>query len=418
MPVVNEWRRVPISEVYLGLFDGPHATPAPADEGPVFLGIKNITEDGRLDLSDIRHISEAEYPRWTKRIEPQPGDIVFTYEATLNRYAIIPEGFRGCLGRRTALIRPDPAKISTRFLFYYFFSTEWRGTVAQNLLIGSTVDRIPLTRFPEFPIVLPPLDVQHRIADILSAYDDLIENNTRRIAILEEMAQAIYREWFVNFRFPGHEQVEMVESEMGPVPVGWEVRTLGELAEEVRRSIDPKQVDPETPYFGLEHLPRRSIALSEWGQASDVQSTKLSFFRGEILFGKIRPYFHKVGVAPVDGICSSDAIVIRPRADKYGPLVLTCVSSDSFVAHATQTSQGTKMPRANWSVLVEYRLAVPPPGLLDQFQGIVDDVVDQIYNLIFRSRNLRRTRDVLLPRLISGEIEVGAAEDELAVAAA
>ena len=86
----HDWSRCPIREVYLGLFDGPHATPAPADEGPVFLGIKNITEDGRLDLADIRHISEAEYPKWTKRVVPQPGDIVFTYEATLHRYAIIP----------------------------------------------------------------------------------------------------------------------------------------------------------------------------------------------------------------------------------------------------------------------------------------------------------------------------------------
>jgi type I restriction enzyme S subunit len=133
------WKTVPIKELYEGLYDGPHATPKPSDSGPVFLGIKNVTDDGRLDFSDIRHIAEDDFPAWTRRVEPRPGDIVFTYEATLNRYAIIPEGFRGCLGRRMALIRPDPAKVDTRFLHYYFFTNDWRHVIARNMLIGSTV---------------------------------------------------------------------------------------------------------------------------------------------------------------------------------------------------------------------------------------------------------------------------------------
>lgn len=417
MGMGNSWPRVPIKDIYLGLYDGPHATPKASRAGPIFLGIRNITEDGRLDLSEVRRISDAEYPLWTKRVTPQCGDIVFTYEATLNRYAVIPEGFRGCLGRRTALIRPDPERIDTRFLFYSFFSPEWRGTIARNLLVGSTVDRIPLTSFPTFRIALPPLGMQRRIADVLSTYDNLIENNTRRIAVLEEMAQALYREWFLNFRFPGHEDVEMVESELGSVPAGWEIETLGELADEVRRSVDPRTVDPATGYVGLEHLPRRSIALSDWGRAADVQSTKLSFKKGDILFGKIRPYFHKVVVAPLDGICSSDAIVIVPRAEDYAALTLACVSSDAFVAHATQTAQGTKMPRANWNVLIEYPVVTPSTELLHQFNEIVDSLLGQIHNLIFQNRTLRRTRDLLLPKLISGEIEVPEAEDALALAA-
>ena len=112
---------MPIKEIYCGLFDGPHATPKPSPEGPVFLGIKNVTDDGSLDLTNIRHITEAEFGRWTKRVEPEAGDIVFTYEATLNRYAIIPKGFRGCFGRRMALIRPNTEKVDTRFLHFYFF---------------------------------------------------------------------------------------------------------------------------------------------------------------------------------------------------------------------------------------------------------------------------------------------------------
>lgn len=190
---VNSCEKVRIASVCLGIYDAPHATPKPAQDGPVFLGIKNITDDGRLDLSEVRHIAEEDFPTWTKRVRPQPGDIVFTYEATLNRYAIIPRGFRGCLGRRLALIRPNPQKVDTRFLFYYFFGEDWRRTISQNQILGSTVDRIPIIRFPTFEISLPPLPTQQKIADMLSAYDELIENNTGRIKILEEMARAIYR---------------------------------------------------------------------------------------------------------------------------------------------------------------------------------------------------------------------------------
>src|SRR5438445_12587391 len=118
--MIKDRKRVAIETVYSDLFDGPHATPKPATEGPIFLGIKNITEDGRLDLSEIRHIAEDDYPRWIRRVERKPGDIVFIYEAGLNRYAVVPEGFRGCLGRRTALIRTDPDKADSRFLLSYF----------------------------------------------------------------------------------------------------------------------------------------------------------------------------------------------------------------------------------------------------------------------------------------------------------
>lgn len=198
----------------------------------------------------------------------------------------------------------------------------------------------------------------------------------------------------------------MVESALGLIPQGWEVKTLGDLAQEVRRGVNPGEIEPNTPYIGLEHLPRRSIALSDWGTANQVQSTKLAFKKGEILFGKIRPYFHKVGVAPVDGVCSSDAIVILPRESECFSLVLGCVSSDDFVNHATQTSQGTKMPRANWDVLIKYPVVLPPAPLLSCFDGIVRDIVGQIQNMIFRNRNLRSTRDLLLPKLVSGEVAI------------
>ena len=120
----QDWNWIEIQDIYSALYDGPHATPKPSETGPIFLGIGNLTDDGHLDVGEVRHIGEEDFPKWTKRVLPRAGDIVFTYEATLNRYAIIPQGFRGCLGRRLALIRPDSRKIDTRFLFYYFFGKE------------------------------------------------------------------------------------------------------------------------------------------------------------------------------------------------------------------------------------------------------------------------------------------------------
>ncbi|WP_295388858.1 restriction endonuclease subunit S [uncultured Thiodictyon sp.] len=164
-----------------GIFDGPHATPALHLQGvAVFLGIREITADGHIELSEARWVSEADYPKWTKRVTPEGGDIVFTYEATLNRYALIPDGLRCCLGRRTALIRPNPEKVNPRFLFHHLFSPEWRSQIDANVVAGATVDRISLKKFPAFQVKLPPREVQDSIADTLSTYDELIENLGRQ----------------------------------------------------------------------------------------------------------------------------------------------------------------------------------------------------------------------------------------------
>lgn len=272
---------------------------------------------------------------------------------------------------------------------------------------GATVPHLNMRDIRGLQVpALPAREVQNRIASILSAYDDLIENNTRRIEILEEMARRLYEEWFVHFRFPGYENVSFKESELGEIPEGWEIVQLGEIVHEVKGTISPSRVDPDTPYVGLEHIPRRSITLKEWSTADTVESSKLPFRKGDILFGKIRPYFHKVSVAPVDGICSSDTILLRAKQEEHFGLALCCASSDEFVDHATQTSNGTKMPRANWKVLSQYPLLLPNVELLNTFNSFVSDIVFQCRTLVFKNANLRAQRDLLLPKLVSGEIDV------------
>jgi len=308
------------------------------------------------------------------------------------------------LVQRVARLRSGP-QLDQRYLRHVVGAPSFTGYV-KGITTGANVPHISGPDIRRYRFRLPPVPTQRRIASILSAYEDLIENNTRRIEILEEMARSLYREWFVHFRFPGHEKVKLVGSELGNIPEGWTRVPLGELAVEVRDSVQPGDLSADTPYFGLEHLPRRSIALHEWGNFGDVASTKLRAKPGDILFGKIRPYFHKVGVCPVPAVCSSDTIILRPLNDAHFALCVFAASSDEFVAQASATANGAKMPRADWRILAKYPVPVPDSLVLLQFEKFGRGVIELIKALGLKTRVLRQTRDLLLPKLISGEIDV------------
>lgn len=299
-------------------------------------------------------------------------------------------------------VRLNKKVVNPRFMYYYFLSPQGRGRI-RSIVSGTNVKGIRGSDLKRLPVANPPKHVQDSIARTLSVYDDLIENNGRRMALLEESARHLYREWFVRLRFPGYEHTRVVDG----VPEGWKQKTLGDLCSEIRESVSPDAIEPETPYIGLEHLPRRSIALCEWGRAEQVTSSKHRFRAGEILFGKIRPYFHKVGVAFVDGVASSDAIVIRPNNPAHHGLVLMTVASDEFVADTSQSmKEGSKMPRADWKQMQRYPTPLPPDGLLDSFESVIQPIVEQLKALTFATIKLRAARDLLLPRLMSGEITV------------
>jgi len=304
-------------------------------------------------------------------------------------------------------IRIDSCLADPAYVFWHLQYLYSSGRLAKYHTQHTGVARFQYTTFAtREQLSLPPPTVQRKIAAILSVYDELIANNNRRIAILEEMARLIYQEWFVHFRFPGREDVPTDQLDSGALPKGWRQAPLSDIAVEVRRPVDPAAVRPNTPYVGLEHLPRRSITLTEWGEAGDVQSTKLQFLPDQILYGKIRPYFHKVAIAPMAGICSSDVTVLSPRRDEYFGILASYVSSDEFVDYASKTSQGTKMPRANWNVLFKYPIVLPSTALLEEFDQMIRDFVRQLQILSRTNQNLRDTRDLLIPKLISGDLDV------------
>ncbi|HJA76007.1 MAG TPA: restriction endonuclease subunit S [Candidatus Desulfovibrio gallistercoris] len=390
------WQKVTIASVCEGIYDGPHATPAPSESGAIFLGIHNFV-NGRLDLSNVKYISFDDLPKWTRRVTPQENDIVFSYEATLNLYAIIPPDFLGCLGRRMALIRVNPQKIYYKFLYYYFFSPEWRALIAEKTILGATVDRIPLTTFPQFLISLPPRATQHRIADILSAYDDLIENNQKQIQLLEEAAQRLYKEWFVDLRFPGHENTRIVDG----VPEGWEVCTIDDISSLRKTAIKAPNIPPGIPYIGLEHIPRKDFCLSSWGDSSDVSSTKYQYKENDILFGKIRPYFHKVGFSINNGVTSTDTLVMTAKKDSLWPILLLSVFSKDFVNYSYQNcKEGSKMPRADWNIMKSYKVLNPEKNILKKFNNNIFSITKKIKILAHQNNIISETRNMLLPKLM------------------
>lgn len=423
---MDEWRKMPIGELCLGIYDGPHATPEKTDSGPIFLGISNLV-DGRIDLSSTDHLSEEDFVKWTRRVTPQPGDVVFSYETRLGEAALIPEGLRCCLGRRMALMRPNPELLDSRFLLYAYLGPQFQSVLTSRTVYGSTVNRIPLIEFPDFLIRISSLATQKAIAHILGTLDDKIELNRRMNRTLEQIAKAIFKSWFIDFdpvrakaegRQPEGMDAEVAalfpsefeDSELGEIPRGWKASKLGDIAIEKRDSVNPDEISASTAYVGLEHMPKQSISLDTWGKAEAVSSNKLLFSEGDFLFGKLRPYFHKVGVAPLDGICSTDIVVLNAARPHWYGYVLGIISSKAFVDYTSMASTGTKMPRTNWKDMSRYDVIVPDEAVSGFFNDLVKNFIKQLQTNIFESIALAANRDLLLPRLISGDLPIADAE--------
>ncbi len=306
----------------------------------------------------------------------------------------------------------------TKFLYYAI-----NGLDVTPYLTGSTFPKLTKANLNNIRLIVPPLDEQRSIAHILGTLDDKIELNHRMNETLEAIARAIFKSWFIDFDpvrakaegkqpFGMDEETaalfpsEFEDSELGEIPKGWAIGYLSHYAENPRRGIEPTEIAPETPYFGLEHMPRGSISLSDWGAAETISSNKFIFRQGEILFGKLRPYFRKVGVAPIDGVCSTDIFVLRPRRREYGEFVLMWASDQRFIDHCNAVSNGARMPRVNWKDMGSYPFVAPQDSILEKYHQIIRPMVEQIIQNIHLSRTLHELRDALLPKLLSGEIRV------------
>ena len=426
-------QNIKLKELPLAIVDGDRSSKYPKreefqSEGVVFLNSTNIS-DGRLDLYDANYITEEKYLS-IKKGRVEQGDIIMTTRGSIGKVARIPKGFRGLINAQMLLIRADEKAFSGAFLFHWL-----RGEIGQaklkNFSSGAAQPQIPIRDLQEIEVPTPSLIAQRRIASILSAYDDLIENNTRRIAILEEMAQRIYEEWFVRFRFPGHEQVKMVESELGLIPEGWMPSQVRECVTIHRgKSYKSTELADEggLPFVNLKCMERdggfRKSGLKRFtGSYKETQKVTT----GDLVMAvtdmtQERRIVARCGRVPRlgsdFGVISMDLVKIDankgvPRDFMYGMFRWS-----GFADEVKQHANGANVLHLSPDRIAEYRFALPPSEVTAQFAGFISPMLHQCDVLLEKNEVLRATRDLLLPKLISGELDVSTlSEPEEAIAA-
>ncbi len=381
---------------------GSGATPrggkeAYLESGPFSLIRSQNVHNNRFTNEGLAFIS-TEQADDLSNVEVEAGDVLLNITGdSVARCCQAPDHVLPArVNQHVAIIRPNSAELDATFLRYFLVSPRMQARMLMFAAAGATRNALTKVMIEDFVVPKPDIIEQQAIVSVLGTLDDKIELNRRMNETLEALAQTIFKNWFV-------------DAAATKLPKGWRAGTLGEVAENPRRSIQPDEIKSSMSYIGLEHMPRRSIALSEWESDTKLGSNKLEFKRGEILFGKLRPYFHKVGVAPLDGVCSTDILVVRPKAPEWFGFVLGHVSSVELVNHTNAASTGTKMPRTNWNDLARFEVALPPESLAAEFTATIRPMIDRIIANIHESRTLAELRDALLPKLLSGELRVPAA---------
>lgn len=338
---------------------------------------KNV-KDGRLVLnSDVRFVSREMHDRWMPN-KLKPGDVLVTSEAPLGEVAYLKSDADFCLGQRLFALRPKSAVLDSRYL-YYLLRTHEVSSQIRARATGTTAQGIRQAELVKVRLALPPVDEQRRIATILGALDDKIELNRRMSATVEACVRALFERQVASLRTDA---------------------PIGKLAGNLRRQVQPGEMAPDEPYVGLEHVPRGSLFLDRWGEAESVVSAKNRFGRGDILFGKLRPYFRKVSLAPTAGVCSTDILVIRPRHQSWRAFVLLSLANPAFIDAVSASAHGTRMPRTRWADIAASRVPFELAAA-EAFEAAAAPLIGVLETHAAESRQLARTRDSLLPELFS-----------------
>lgn len=393
-----------LSEVCKLIVDCPHSTARNEGEGYPLIRTPNIGK-GRFNLENVHRVSEEIYNIRNTRAVPQDDDLILAREAPAGNVAIIKNGDKFCLGQRTVLIRPDKGKVNPDFLVYYLLSPE-----QQNKLLsqanGSTVDHVNLPIIRNLQLSLPPLPVQKRIASILSAYDDLIENNQKHIKLLEEAAQRLYKEWFVDLRFPGHEGVKVVDG----VPEGWKKVRLDEVTSVLKRGISPKyDENGEFTVINQKCIRKNIVDYSESRKQSKKYAEELQLQESDtVICSTGIGTLGRVGqIYNVYQNSTFDSHVTLVRANKLIGKQFLFWSLKLLQPYLMSLGKGsTNQQELYKSDLTACFLLVPEEYIMNAFERQAQELHDIIAVKTKQISSLREARDRLLPKLMSGEIEV------------
>jgi len=377
----SEWYEVEIGQL------GKVVTgDTPSTEKPEFYGDKypfitpSDLDFGSRTVQTERFLSEKGKEKLSSRLLPADAVCFTSIGATIGKMCMTTR--QSFTNQQINSIVVDKTQHDPRFVYYLLrHNTEQ----IKMLAGGAATPIISKSKFAQAKVVVPPLPTQRKIAAILSAYDDLIENNTRRIKILEEMARLIYREWFVHFRFPGHEQVRMVDSELSPIPEGWEVKQLGDVIELAYGK-------------GLRKSDRVPGPYPVYGSSGVIDFHKESLVAGPgIVVGRKgnvgSVFWSDDDFYPIDTV-----FYVRTNACLH--YIYYNLQYQNFI------STDTAVPGLNRNQAYLLPFLLPDTEVTREFQDFISPIFQQVRNLRLRNANLRRTRDLLLPRLISGQLDV------------
>ncbi len=408
----QNWERVCIKDVCKSIIDCINKTASTVEYSTEFKMIRTTNiRNGWIDLSDVKYVTKEVFERWTRRAIPKKGDVILTREAPLGEVGMIRTDDKVFLGQRLVQYRADPRYLDNKFLLYAFQESDLQSQIKASGS-GTSVEHMRVPDAEKLTLRLPPLSIQHTIVDILSAYDDLIENNRRRIAILEEMAQLLYQEWFAKFRFPGHKTVKMVESESGMIPEDWKVAKLSTLVDTQYGYTESASEVPIGPKY-LRGMDINKMSYIQWDTVpycsiDENDYSKYKLAPGDILVIRMADP-GKVGIVEknIDAVFASYLIRLHIKSVSISPYYLFYfLLSDRYQSYVSGASTGTTRKSASAGVITDINLFLPTDDIRNRFEQHISLLRNAINNLLERNVNLRRTRDLLLPKLISGELDV------------
>jgi type I restriction enzyme, S subunit len=402
------WQEKELQDVCSLITDGAHNSPKSVESGLPMASVKDLTSFG-INLETSRLISEDDFHRLIKmNCQPRKGDILIAKDgaSALDTICEIKQNIDVVLLSSVAILRPNPEKIVSPYLRYYLESPITRRYMKSGFITGAAIPRVVLEDFKRVKIRIPPLPTQRKIAVILSAYDDLIENNTRRIQILEEMAQNLYRHWFVDFKFPGHEDVSLVDSgtALGLVPEGWKIVSLLKIADVTYgygfKSHLFTTEETDIPIIRIRDIPK----ISTETYSTETTNAKYIVEDGDILVGMDGDFHMCIWAG---GIAYLNQRVARFRSINgivcEGLLFMLLKEPIMFF---NKTITGTTVAHLGDRHIRTIQVLLPNSKLLIHANSLFRTLSS--LELILRKKNsiLRQTRDLLLPKLVSGELDV------------
>ena len=388
------------------IVDCPHSTAYDEGSGYPLVRTPNIGR-GRLIYSGMHRVCEEVYNKRNARAIPQTNDLIFAREATAGNVALIREGEKVCLGQRTVLIRPNANLVNPAFLTYHLLAPEQQYKLLSTAN-GATVAHVNMPTIRNLKLSLPPLATQHRIATILSRYDSLIENYQKQIKLLEEAAQRLYKEWFVDLHFPGHENTNIVDG----VPEGWEKKKISDVCETVGGGTPSTKVPAyykggRIKWVTPTDITRNNcICLLDTDKKITEEGLRNSSTKmvpaGTILMTS-RASVGYFGIADFEVCTNQGFISCIPIPNMQMYLLFNLMSR---VDEIRQKAGGSTYLEISKSVFRNFDIVCPSEIILLQFQDKASLVLKKEKTLSLQIRLLTEARDRLLPKLMSGEITV------------